>query len=66
MLAKAASRLGIHLPNRELACAPIKSPEGQQYIGAMNAAINCALANRQILTHLTRTAFTEIYPSCRA
>lgn len=62
MLAKAASRLGIYLPNRELACAPIKSSEGQQYIGAMNAAINCALANRQILTHLTRVAFEEIYP----
>lgn len=62
MLAKAAGRLGIHLPNRELACAPIKSPEGRQYIGAMNAAINCALANRQILTHLTRMAFAKIYP----
>lgn len=62
LLAKAASRTGIRLPDRELACAPIKSPEGQQYIGAMNAAINCALANRQILTHLTRTAFTDIYP----
>jgi len=62
ILAKAASRLGIRVPDRELACAPIKSPEGQQYIGAMNAAINCALANRQILTHLARTAFTEIYP----
>ncbi len=62
MLGKAASRLGIHLPDRELACAPIKSPEGQQYIGAMNAGINCALANRQILTHLTRTTFAEVYP----
>lgn len=62
MLAKAASRLGIHLPDRELACAPVKSPEGQQYLGAMNAAINCALANRQILTHLTRDTFAEIYP----
>jgi tRNA-splicing ligase RtcB len=62
LLAKAAGRLGIHLPDRELACAPIRSPEGQQYIGAMNAAINCALANRQILTHLARTAFTEVYP----
>ena len=62
MLAKAASRLGICLPNRELACAPIKSSEGQQYIGAMNAAINCALANRQILTHLTRDIFAHIYP----
>ena len=56
-LAKAASRLGISLPDRELACAPINSPEGQQYIGAMNAAMNCALANRQILTHLTRETF---------
>lgn len=62
MLAKAASRLGIRLPDRELACAPIKSPEGRQYLGAMNAAINCALANRQILTHLTRETFAEIFP----
>jgi tRNA-splicing ligase RtcB len=59
-LAKAASRLGITLPDRELACAPINSPEGHQYIGAMNAAMNCALANRQILAHLTRAAFARI------
>jgi tRNA-splicing ligase RtcB len=65
MLAKAAGRLGIDLPDRELACAPIKSPEGQRYIGAMNAAINCALANRQILTHLTRETFNSIYPDIR-
>jgi tRNA-splicing ligase RtcB len=63
LLAKAANRFAIRLPNRELACAPIKSPEGQQYLGAMNAAINCALANRQILTHLARTTFTQVYPS---
>ncbi|MBN9126880.1 MAG: RtcB family protein, partial [Nitrosospira sp.] len=62
MLAKAASRLGIDLPDRELACAPIKSPEGRQYLGAMNAAINCALANRQIMTQLTRDACVKIYP----
>ncbi len=61
-LAKAASRLGVTLPDRELACAPIKSPEGQQYLGAMNAAINCALANRQILTHLTRKVFKHYFP----
>jgi len=61
-LAKAASRLGIRLPDRELACAPINTPEGQQYIGAMNAAINCALANRQILTHLTRKCFSRLIP----
>ncbi len=60
-LAKAASRLGIALPDRELACAPIKSPEGQQYLGAMNAAINCALANRQILTHLARRVFSHYF-----
>jgi tRNA-splicing ligase RtcB len=61
-LAKAAGRLGIALPDRELACAPIRSPEGQQYLGAMSAAINCALANRQILAHLTREAFARILP----
>jgi tRNA-splicing ligase RtcB len=61
-LAKAAGRLGIRLPERELACAPIKSPEGQQYLGAMNAAINIALANRQILTHLARAVFAEVLP----
>lgn len=49
--------LGIVLPDRELACAPIKSELGQDYLGAMRAAINCALANRQILTHLVRDVF---------
>lgn len=64
-LAKAAGRLGISLPDRELACAPINSPEGQAYLGAMNAAINCALANRQILTHLTREVFAYTLPEAR-
>ena len=50
----AASQAGIALPDRELACAPIKSALGQRYLGAMRAGINCALANRQILTHLAR------------
>ncbi len=58
-LAKAAARLGVRLPDRELACAPIRSPEGEQYFGAMNAATNCALANRQILAHLTRGVFAH-------
>jgi len=61
-LAKAAGRLGVRLPDRELACAPIQSEEGQRYIGAMRAGINCALANRQILTHLTRVGFAKIFP----
>ncbi len=64
-LAKAASRLGLTLPDRELACAPLKSPEGQEYLGAMNAAINVALANRQILTHLTRGVFARVIPEAR-
>lgn len=61
-LLKSATKLGINLPERELACAPLNSEEGKQYIGAMYAGINCALANRQILTHLTRLAFEEVLP----
>jgi tRNA-splicing ligase RtcB len=61
-LAKAAGRLGIALPDRELACAPINSPEGRQYLGAMHAAINVALCNRQILTGLTREVFANLLP----
>jgi tRNA-splicing ligase RtcB (3'-phosphate/5'-hydroxy nucleic acid ligase) len=64
-LAKAAHRLGVVLPDRELACAPIHSDEGQQYLGAMNAGINCALANRQILTHLTRECFDKVLPGAQ-
>lgn len=61
----AAVQYGIALPDRELACAPIESPVGQEYLGAMRAAINCALANRQIITHLTRKVFAEILPEAR-
>jgi tRNA-splicing ligase RtcB len=57
-----AADYGITLPDRELACAPINSPLGQRYLGAMRAGINCALANRQIITHLTRRAFSEVLP----
>ncbi|HJW04296.1 MAG TPA: RtcB family protein [Azospira sp.] len=58
----AAPALGIFLPDRELACAPLNSPLGQRYLGAMRAAINCAQANRQILTHLARQVFAEVFP----
>jgi tRNA-splicing ligase RtcB len=57
-----AGRHGIELPDRELACAPIESDIGQAYLGAMRAAINCALANRQIITHLVREVFAQILP----
>jgi tRNA-splicing ligase RtcB len=55
---------GIELPDRELACAPIDSEVGRSYLGAMRAAINCALANRQIVTHLVREAFSTLFPQC--
>ena len=58
----AAAGYGIELPDRELACAPIRSELGQSYLGAMRSAINCALANRQIITHLVRQAFSEVLP----
>ena len=53
---------GIALPDRELACAPIHSATGQRYIGAMRSAINCALANRQIIGHLMREVFERFWP----
>jgi tRNA-splicing ligase RtcB len=58
----AAPRHGLDLPDRELACAPLTSELGEAYLGAMRAGINCALANRQILTHLTRLAFASVFP----
>jgi tRNA-splicing ligase RtcB len=64
-MAIAAGQYGIELPDRELACAPIDCPVGQAYLEAMRAAINCALANRQIITHLTRQAFAGVLPRAR-
>jgi tRNA-splicing ligase RtcB (3'-phosphate/5'-hydroxy nucleic acid ligase) len=58
----AAEAAGIALPERELACAPIRSEVGERYLGAMRAGINCALANRQIIGHLAREAFAEVFP----
>jgi tRNA-splicing ligase RtcB len=57
-----ASSFGLKLPDRELASAPINSGLGQEYLGAMRAGINCALANRQMITHLARQAFARILP----
>lgn len=64
-MAVSARGFGIELPDRELACAPIQSDLGQRYLGAMRAAMNCALANRQILTQLTREAFAVLLPEAR-
>ncbi len=61
-MAVSAAGYNITLPDRELACAPLDSPLGKQYLGAMRAGINCALANRQIITHLTRQAVSKLFP----
>ncbi|MCC6147432.1 MAG: RtcB family protein [Anaerolineaceae bacterium] len=53
-------RYGISLPDRELVCAPLNSPEGAAYLGAMRAAANYAFANRQILAHQARKAVEEV------
>jgi len=60
-MALKAKDYNIHLPDRELACAPILSSLGLRYLGAMRAGINCAFANRQILTHLLREAWQRIF-----
>jgi tRNA-splicing ligase RtcB len=57
-----AGKYGLRLPDRELACVPIRSPEGQDYLGAMRAGINCALANRQIIGSLVRKVFARHFP----
>jgi tRNA-splicing ligase RtcB len=61
MLANAEAT-GLHLPDRELACAPILSEVGERYLGAMRAATNCALANREILGHYARRVFGHFFP----
>ena len=58
-LETASKKYKIPIRERELVCAPFNSPEGQKYFSAVNAGINCAFANRQALTHLTRKAFNK-------
>ncbi len=61
MLRKAPAKYGIDLPDRQLACAPVHSPEGQEYLGAMRSAANFAWANRQLLMWQTREIFAEFF-----
>ena len=56
----AMRRYGLHVPDRQLACAPIHSPEGQRYLHAMAAAANFAWTNRQCIAHAARGAFKRI------
>jgi tRNA-splicing ligase RtcB len=60
ILEAASRKYGIPIRDRELVCAPIKSPEGRSYLSAVNAGINCAFANRQAISHLARGAFARI------
>jgi len=57
----AVKRYGISLPDRQLACAPVKSEEGQAYLAAMACAANYAWANRQCITHWTRQTLANIF-----
>ena len=57
------SKYGIKILDRELACAPFKSPEGQDYYSAMNCGINMSFANRQTILHRIREVFSKIFNS---
>ena len=57
----APAKYGIRLPDRQLVCAPVDSPEGQEYMGAMCAAANYAWCNRQLLMWQAREAFAEVF-----
>lgn len=60
-LAEASRKYNIPIRERELVCAPFKSPEGQRYFTAVNCGINCAFANRQAISHLTRKSITSVF-----
>ena len=59
VMIRAAQKYGIELPDRQLCCAPLKSPEGREYLAAMSAAANFAFANRQVMAHWVREALAE-------
>jgi tRNA-splicing ligase RtcB len=60
-LRNAPQKYGIELPDRQLACAPVDSPEGRRYIGAMRAAANFAWCNRQLLMQQAREVFAAVF-----
>jgi tRNA-splicing ligase RtcB len=61
VMQNAMQKYNIHLPDRQLACVPLRSTEGQQYFAAMAAAANFAWANRQLITHWVRESFEAIF-----
>ena len=60
MMNAATQKYGIDMPDRQLACAPVLSPEGQDYLAAMACAANYAWANRQCITHWVRESFIKV------
>ncbi len=62
VMRRAVEKYGISLPDRQLDCAPLSSPEGRRYFSAMAAAANYAWANRQVLSHLLREAAARVFP----
>ncbi|MBW2501851.1 MAG: RtcB family protein [Deltaproteobacteria bacterium] len=61
LLQHASKKYGYELPDRELCCAPVHSPEGQEYLAAMAAAANFAFANRQLITAAVRRTFEQVF-----
>ncbi|MBI4296322.1 MAG: RtcB family protein [Chloroflexi bacterium] len=66
VMLEAMRKYGIELPDRQLACAPLESPEGQKYLAAMRCAANFAWANRQCIAHWVRESFCTVLGKCEA
>ncbi|MDH5372211.1 MAG: RtcB family protein [Acidimicrobiia bacterium] len=61
LMGSAMNRYGIQVPDRQLACVPVQSPEGERYLAAMAASSNFAWANRHVLAHEARKAFSAAF-----
>ncbi|MFC1912736.1 RtcB family protein [Chloroflexota bacterium] len=61
LFGEAVKKYGISLPDRQLACAPVASPEGQDYLAAMACAANYAWTNRQCIAHWVRESFLKVF-----
>ena len=60
-MVKCLEKYNIYVPDRQLACAPVESPEGQTYLAAMRSAANYAFTNRQYIMHMARKSFEEVF-----
>jgi tRNA-splicing ligase RtcB (3'-phosphate/5'-hydroxy nucleic acid ligase) len=65
ILIQAGTKYGIKLPDRQLACAPVKSSEGENYLSAMQAAANFAWNNRQVIMHLAQKTLSDTFSLSR-